>query len=89
VLSLDCLPTFGCSSDCGPLVVLTDASNTTLTLTDLGAAKTVELTQLDRKLLVTAFRAFRDPSWKSGIEPDSASTSELFWYVILWPGLIL
>ena len=53
------MPPFGRSVDCGPLIVLTDASNTTLTLAGLGAATTVELTQLDRKLLVAAFRAFR------------------------------
>ena len=54
------MPPFGRSVDSGPLDVLTDASNTTLTLAGLGAVTTVELTQLDRKLLVAAFRAFRD-----------------------------
>lgn len=59
MLSLDCLPPFGCSIDCSPLVGLTDASNTTLTLAGLGVEKTVGLTHLDRKLFMAVFTAFR------------------------------
>jgi hypothetical protein len=59
VLSLDCLPPLNCSINCDLLVVLADASNPTLTLAGVGVGETAELTQLDRKLLLAAFTAFR------------------------------
>ena len=41
------------------------------------------------QLLGGSLQSFSSPSWKSEIGTTGASTSELFWYVILWPGLIL